>query len=261
MKRQEFIEKLESFGLPRSEYMIRSGGSLLLRGFREETADFDLCVSKELAEKLDLEHCAKDEVGSYVPFENVQMKPTLGQYPFDVIDGYQCETLESILALKRELMRPKDLRDIAVIEEVLARTQHTDYSLEERFVKAFIRKSRRERMLYLLTTPEKRYEGVDRFCHEAGDLLDPAKIAMEGEDLDRRPEFRRFVEKNKNAMCYLLSPDFWLDEQFKPLNEAVGLAVMCPDAALVIGDDFAIVFGEPMKGGRGKYLLAEKSLI
>ena len=139
--------------------------------------------------------------------------------------------------------------------------QTDNYSIEERFVKAFIRKSRRERMLYELMTPEKRYEGVDRFCHEAGNLLDPAKIVMEGEDLDRRPEFRRFVEKNKDEICYLLSPDFWLDEQFKPLNEAVELAVMCPDAALVIGDDFAIVFGEPMKGGRGKYLLAEKSLM
>ncbi len=119
MKRQEFIERLESFGWPKSEYMIRSGGSLLLRGLREETADFDLCVSKELAEKLHLEQYPQDEVGSYVPFEDVQMKPTLGKYPFDIIDGYQCETLESILALKRELMRPKDLRDIAVIEEIL----------------------------------------------------------------------------------------------------------------------------------------------
>ncbi len=125
MKKQEFIEKLESFGLPRSEYMIRSGGSLLLRGLREETADFDLCVSKELAEKLDLEHCAMVEVGSYMPFENVQMKANLADFTFDVIDGYQCETLESILALKRELMRPKDLRDIAVIEQIL------DGSLEQ----------------------------------------------------------------------------------------------------------------------------------
>ena len=125
MKRQEFIEKLESFGLPRSEYMIRSGGSLRLRGLREETADFDLCVSEKLAEKLDLEHCAQDEVGSYMPFENVQMKANLADFTFDVIDGYQCETLESILALKRELMRPKDLRDIAVIEQIL------DGSLEQ----------------------------------------------------------------------------------------------------------------------------------
>ena len=99
--------------------MIRSGGSLLLRGLREETADFDLCVSEEVARMLDLEHCPKDEVGSYVPFENVQMKVNQGEHPFETVDGYPCETLESILALKRELMRPKDIRDIAVIEREL----------------------------------------------------------------------------------------------------------------------------------------------
>ena len=73
MNRQEFIEKLESFGFPKTEYMILSGGSLLLRGLREQTQDFDLCVSKELAEKLDLQHCEKDEKGYYAPFPDVQM--------------------------------------------------------------------------------------------------------------------------------------------------------------------------------------------
>ena len=116
MNRQEFIEKLESFGLPKSEYMILSGGSLLIRGLREETADFDLCVSKALAERLDLEHCPKDDKGYYAPFENVQMTANLGSKPFELVDGYQCETLESILEFKRRALRPKDLRDIAVIE-------------------------------------------------------------------------------------------------------------------------------------------------
>lgn len=122
MNRQEFIEKLESFGFPKTEYMILSGGSLLLRGLREQTQDFDLCVSKELAEKLDLQHCEKDEKGYYAPFPDVQMTDNLGARPFDTVDGFQCETLESVLALKRELMRPKDLRDIEVIEAALKKT-------------------------------------------------------------------------------------------------------------------------------------------
>ena len=37
----------------------------------------------------------------------------------DIIDGFKCETLESILEFKRRLLRPKDLRDIEVIESVL----------------------------------------------------------------------------------------------------------------------------------------------
>ena len=64
-----------------------------------------------------------------------------------------------------------------------------EYLNERYFVQTFIRKDRRERLLYELTTPGKRYDGISRFCHQAKGLLDPAKIIMEGEDLDRHPEF------------------------------------------------------------------------
>ena len=116
MKKQEFIEKLESFGLPESEFIILSGGSLLMRGLRDETADFDLCASKALAERLDLKNCPQDGSGCWNPFENVQMKDDMEGRPFDVIEGFQCETLGSILAFKKRLKRPKDIKDIAAIE-------------------------------------------------------------------------------------------------------------------------------------------------
>lgn len=124
-------------------------------------------------------------------------------------------------------------------------------------MKAFIRKERRERLLYELTTPEKRYDGVGRFCHQAGTLLDPSRILMAGEDLDRRPEFESFVRKH-DELCLVLSPDFYVDEQFLPLKDAVRRALVCPDAVLILGSTFALVFGEPMKGGRGKYLMSEE---
>ncbi len=131
-----------------------------------------------------------------------------------------------------------------------------DYSNEQHFVQAFIRKNRRDRLLYELTTPEKRYEGVSRFCHQAKELLDPSRIIMEGEDLDRRPEFDRFVQQH-DEICFVLSPDFYMDEQFLPLKDAVDQAIMCLDAVLIMGSSFAVVFGEPMKGGREKLLLSE----
>ena len=131
-----------------------------------------------------------------------------------------------------------------------------DYSFEKRFVQSFIRRKRRDRLLYELITPEKRYNGVSRFCHQAEELLDPAKIVMKGEDLDRHPEFEQFIREH-DELCFVLSPDFYMDEQFLPLQDAVDTAVMCLDAVLILGSCFAIVFGEPMQGGRGKYLLSE----
>ncbi len=51
-----------------------------------------------------------------------------------------------------------------------------DYSAEERFIKNFIKKRYRERLLFELTTPKKRYDGLDRFCHQASELIDLSLI-------------------------------------------------------------------------------------
>ena len=129
-----------------------------------------------------------------------------------------------------------------------------DYSVEERFASRYIRKNRRERMLFELTTPDKRFEGLDRFCHHASELLNPERIRMEGEDLERSAGFLEFL-RGQVGKCHILSPDYSLDGLELPLKEAMEKAVSCFDAVIIVGNGFAVVFGEVMKGGRGKYLL------
>ena len=131
-----------------------------------------------------------------------------------------------------------------------------DYSAEERFVRSFIRKNRRERLLYELTTPKKRYDGISRFCHQADDFLDPAKIYIKGEDLERRSEFKAFVKKHDEP-CLVLSPELYPDEPCVYFSAAADWAASSLDAVLILGNGFAVVFGEPSVGGRGKYLLVE----
>lgn len=134
--------------------------------------------------------------------------------------------------------------------------EHMDAS---RFVRLFIRKERRERLLYELTRPEKRAAGLERFCHQSRALLDPGMIRMEGENLERLAAFRRFVE-GRGELCLVLSPDCYLDGRLLPPEQAVAQAAMRCDAALILGSDFAVVFGEAVKGGRDKFLLTEKSV-
>lgn len=135
-----------------------------------------------------------------------------------------------------------------------------DYTVEQRFVQLYIRKDRRDRLLYELTTPEKRYDGLNRFCHHASEILDPAKIIIEGEDLERRSEFENFVRQH-DELCYVLSLEFAPDGVLLNLKDAVAQALLCFDAVLIVGTTFAIVFGEVMKGGRGKYLLSAERPI
>lgn len=119
MNKQEYIQALEKLNIPKEEFIILSGGSLLMRGLRETTADLDLCVSKKLAGQIDLYNAPKDEKGFFVPFENTQMMDDYDNFSYDIIDGYKCESLEDILAFKRKMMRPKDMKDIETIENLL----------------------------------------------------------------------------------------------------------------------------------------------
>jgi len=132
-----------------------------------------------------------------------------------------------------------------------------DHAIEQHFVKTFIRRSRRERLLHELTTPSKRYDGVSRFCHGARDQLEPSRIVMEGEDLERLPAFKSFVRQH-GEICYVLTPESCMDGERLPLEEAVTMAAMSLDAVIIMGSTFAVIFGEPMKGGRGKFLLSEQ---
>ena len=132
-----------------------------------------------------------------------------------------------------------------------------DYSAEKHFVYAFIRKNRRERLLLELKDEKKRYRGISRFCHTAEDLLDQAKIIMSGKDMETLPGFADYIREH-DEICLILSPFSLLDGERFPLREAVDQAVMCPDAALILGSSFALVYGEPGKGGRDRYLLSEE---
>ncbi|MBQ3295447.1 MAG: hypothetical protein IJH00_03060 [Erysipelotrichaceae bacterium] len=132
-----------------------------------------------------------------------------------------------------------------------------DNSTEEYFIKTFIRKSRQERLFHELTNEKKRYRGIDRFCHQASGLIDLSKVVMKDDDLVSGNAFEKFIEKHEQD-CYVLSTDSFLNERMISLQEAVDQANMSTEAVLIIGKGFAIVFGEAMKKGRDRFLLAEE---
>ena len=131
-----------------------------------------------------------------------------------------------------------------------------DYPFEEYFVQTFIKRVRRERLLYELTSKKKRHDGLERFCHQAEEVLDASRIIMKGEDLDRRSELLSFVSKH-DEVCYMISPDPDRDDIVLSLEDAVNAAETCLDAVIIIGNGFALVYGEAMKDGRDKFLLTD----
>lgn len=45
MNKEELLNLVESLNMPRDEYYILGGGSLVMFGIKDKTADLDLCVS------------------------------------------------------------------------------------------------------------------------------------------------------------------------------------------------------------------------
>ena len=133
-----------------------------------------------------------------------------------------------------------------------------DCSAEERFVRSFVVKERQERLLYELTRPKKRYDGLSRFCHTAEQLLDRRRILLSGTDLYRQEAFWRFLADH-DGPCRILSPDPRLDgEATANAADAVLLARQSMDAAILLGGHFAVVQSEIMRAGQEKYLLCDE---
>ena len=67
MNKEELLNLVESLNMPKDEYYILGGGSLVMFGIKDKTADLDLCVSEELFARLkeayNLDEKDKNECG------------------------------------------------------------------------------------------------------------------------------------------------------------------------------------------------------
>lgn len=122
MNKEELIKLVKSLNLPKEEYYILGGGSLVMFGIKDTTADLDLCVSEELFEKLKEEYnlTEKNKCGFYSISDIIEIIPNpKEEFTCEVIERYQVEVLERILEFKKRRNAPKDRPYVEKIEEYL----------------------------------------------------------------------------------------------------------------------------------------------
>lgn len=127
---------------------------------------------------------------------------------------------------------------------------------ERRFVQCFIRREKRERLLFELAG-KKRREGIGRFCHGAEDLLMKEKIIACG------PlsigQIRVWAEQYApKETCYLCAYNESLDGQRVPAPAALEKALGNGMAAMLIFERLAIVETEQESGTPDRYVLLEQ---
>ncbi len=124
MNKEELLKLVESLNIPKDEYYILGGGSLVMFGIKETTSDLDLCVSNELfaklKEKYNLDEKDKNECGFYQISDIIEIIPNpKEEFTAQEIDGYKVEELKRILEFKKKRNAPKDKLYIEKITQYL----------------------------------------------------------------------------------------------------------------------------------------------
>ena len=124
MNKEQLLDLLQELNLPKDEYYVLSGASLVIRGIREQAGDLDLCISRELFEqikdKYDLTEDKKNECGFYKVDEYLEIVVNpKGTLKYDMKDGYPVEKLTTILEYKLKRNALKDQKDIENIKKFL----------------------------------------------------------------------------------------------------------------------------------------------
>lgn len=124
MKREEILRTLESFPYDKSEYWLITGAAMVLFGMREETGDIDLGCTEKMADELEKEGYLyrRTENGRrwFRYSEEIEIFEEWKTGPLVSFEGLQLLSPEGLIAMKEELGREKDFRDIALIREWLS---------------------------------------------------------------------------------------------------------------------------------------------
>ena len=124
MDKQEIIKRLRDLNLPKDEYYVLSGASLVLRGIRKKCSDIDLCISEELfADVKDRLKMTPDKINScnFYHLSNSLEIVVDKKSRFNMEKDYEfnLEDINTILAFKESRNLPKDQQDIVNIKKYL----------------------------------------------------------------------------------------------------------------------------------------------
>ncbi len=123
MKAEDIRRRLAELALDTNEYRINAGGAMVLHGLREETHDLDIWCTKKLGDALAQRRDVQvlpDGTRRFVPAPDVEIYENMLPGETVFLNGIPVAPLEDVLALKRQLNREKDRRDIAVLEAAIA---------------------------------------------------------------------------------------------------------------------------------------------
>ena len=121
MKRNEIIEVLKKYSLDLKRYVVISGAAMVIYGFKEETGDIDIAVTKDYEEELlknynaVLENVDPNGNNAYMINDIINFGSNYYSNEREYVDGIPVQRVEDIIKLKKMLNRDKDIKDLESI--------------------------------------------------------------------------------------------------------------------------------------------------
>lgn len=125
---------------------------------------------------------------------------------------------------------------------------------EKSFVKKFIKKEKQDRLLFELSG-KKRQHGIERFCHNAEDMIDTERIVYSGNSLFPDEILKITKQYKVPESCYIIAYQKELDKKYVSFEDALGLVLGNGMAAIIICNDFAVIETEQYSGTPFRYIL------
>ncbi len=120
MNRKEIINYLKKYNFDPKKYIVISGAAMVLYGFREETSDIDIAVTKDYKKKLLKEYkCFLENIesDSYMIDDIINFGDNYYKRRREYIEGFPVQKVMDLIDLKRKLNRAKDKKDLKLIFE------------------------------------------------------------------------------------------------------------------------------------------------
>ena len=125
---------------------------------------------------------------------------------------------------------------------------------EKSFVKRFIKKEKQDRLLFELSG-KKRQHGIERFCHNAEDMIETERIVYSGNSLFPDEILKITKQYKVPESCYIIAYQKELDKKYVSFEDALGLVLGNGMAAIIICNDFAVIETEQYSGTPFRYIL------
>lgn len=122
-QKETIRESVSALPLKAGDYCVITGTALVMHGIKEETKDVDISCTREAFQALAAQGYPikqGDFARKVIYSDDVEIFEDWHKGDITMIEGVPVASLESVIAMKKQLGREKDFSDIAKIKAHLA---------------------------------------------------------------------------------------------------------------------------------------------